>query len=555
MSNPAEMDQTRPFWRRPIVLAAAAAALLVLLWAVAGRRYKPRAEDAAQPDRAAPQTWNEELLDIAMQNLVRMEEFEGPEMLYQSIDQLDQWIQGQRPLEGWQPDPMLATLPEHLAALPPLKDLAKLSFSRPDGLAFQEAILMRDISNRARGEQADPLQQAKRLFDWTVRNIQLGAWLIPTGGDPPYEPGLQLPFETLLSGQGMPNDRVWVFMLLARQQGLDAVLLALYDPNDPTKRQIHGWLAGVLIGGELYLFDPTLGLPIPAPGEIRRAASGELDIQPATLAQVAADDSLLRRLDADEANPYPIKAALLKQVVALVEASPPYLSQRMRMVESRLAGAERLVLATSPSEVAGRLKQCEHVAEARLWLVPYQLLYQRARYAPHVAKWHAQATRPFAVGQGAPLEKGRMLHLKGKSSGERSAADWYQLARPSDRTLDAATLDPDARANYRLAKAHASYWLGLLAAEQGNYRAAEDFFVKRTLEADPDGPWTHGARYNLGRIYEAQGQTDKAIEQYEGDLRSPSYHGNLLRARWLGSKTGRLPAEVPPLEKPAAPFP
>ena len=50
----------------------------------------------------------------------------------------------------------------------------------------------------------------------------------------------------------------------------------------------------VLIEGQLYLFDTALGLPIPAQGGISVDRNGQLDIQPASLVQVAADDSLLR---------------------------------------------------------------------------------------------------------------------------------------------------------------------------------------------------------------------------------------------------------------------
>ena len=60
---------------------------------------------------------------------------------------------------------------------------------------------------------------------------------------------------------------------------------------------LRPWAIAVLIEGKLYLFDPALGLPIPAPGKIGLDRDGRLDIRPATLAEVAADDGLLRRLD------------------------------------------------------------------------------------------------------------------------------------------------------------------------------------------------------------------------------------------------------------------
>ena len=71
------------------------------------------------------------------------------------------------------------------------------------------------------------------------------------------------------------------------------------QPSSPSLAP-RPWCVGVLVEGEAYLFDPLLGLPIPAPNGVTRDESGQLAIQPATLAQVANDGKLLRRLDADE---------------------------------------------------------------------------------------------------------------------------------------------------------------------------------------------------------------------------------------------------------------
>ena len=102
-------------------------------------------------------------------------------------------------------------------------------------------------------------------------------------------------------------------------------------------------------------------------------------------------------------------------------------------------------------------------------------------------------------------------------------------------TEDAA-LHPAEKQVYLRAKLDASYWLGLIAQQRANYPAAVDYFIHRTLEALPNGPWTHGAKYNLARIYETSDERKKAVMLYRSDSRSPSHHGNLLRARWLESQ-------------------
>ena len=93
------------------------------------------------------------------------------------------------------------------------------------------------------------------------------------------------------------TQRAWVFILLGRQQGLDIVMLAVPDPD--RSNQPRPWLPALVRGDQLYLFDTSLGLPIPGPG-----GKGV-----ATLAQAAEDESILNGLDLDESHHYPIKAA------------------------------------------------------------------------------------------------------------------------------------------------------------------------------------------------------------------------------------------------------
>jgi tetratricopeptide (TPR) repeat protein len=109
----------------------------------------------------------------------------------------------------------------------------------------------------------------------------------------------------------------------------------------------------------------------------------------------------------------------------------------------------------------------------------------------------------------------------------------------------AAEIDQQLKQIYLQGKQNASYWLGLIAYEQRNYRSAIDYLANRTLESSEHGPWTRGAHYNLGRVYEADRQYDKALAEYRTKTPSPDHHGNLLRARWLESQVGPRQAEAP----------
>ena len=390
-------------------------------------------------------------------------------------------------------------------------------------------------------------------------------------------------------------DRAWVFLLLARQQGIDAAILALPDPADALHRRVRPWVVGVLSEGRLYLFDPALGLPIPGSNGLKRGEAEPLEIQPATLEEVAADDSLLRRMDADKEHRYAATSADVRNVVALVEASPTYLAERMRLLEATLSGDDRMVLTTSASGQAERLKACRHIAEVRLWDRPYEAVFQRSLLGPQWKQRLSAAMLPFKLpslvgGQTlrqyveepevplftdtkerladpksvsltrqrkttttersedapqSPLWKARVKHLKGKWSGEMNAL--YQMARPSDADLRATKqLSAEAKQMYLEAKQDASYWLGLSQFEQRSYGSARDWLDTRTLAAAPGGVWTAGAKYNLARTEEADGRIAEAIRQYRANRDLPDGHGNLLRGLWLEKVTGVHPTGTVP---------
>jgi tetratricopeptide (TPR) repeat protein len=504
-----------------------------------------------------PASWDPKTDSLAMS-------WPQPDMLRQVVDRLNQWLPTQAPPADWQLDPLVAQLPPSLRKLPPLEDAAAWEFSSYDGFMLEEAVWLSNLSAWARGKTLDDLDRARKLFDWTVRNIQL---------DPDEVDRTRLlPREVLLLGHGTALERAWVFILLARQQGLDAAIVALdlgaqrrKTPARPEGKNapaapvplvdLDPWCVTVLVDGKLYLFDPKLGLPIPAPGPMGVDRAGQLDIRPATLAQVVADDRLLRRLDLDPKQPFPITAADLKHLVLLVEGSPQYLAKRMQFLESRLSGKQRLVLTARPAAQARRFAQAAGGrATAQLWVFPYDSLQRRLKLGPQGIAPQLLALLPFFPYPTAPLYRGRVLHLKGRFAGEPGATACYLDARPANEDLQEGFQameavigkGPKDQQADRLAKLQlqaaacvqgkhdASYWLGLLAFEQGNYPSAINYFTRLTLGTARNSPWSAGAAYNTARAYEASGQPQKALQWYRRrQAISPSTYGNLLRAAWL----------------------
>lgn len=200
---------------------------------------------------------------------------------------------------------------------------------------------------------ASQLGEALVLFDWTVRNIQLelpgptsetdiaNLRLVDSDGGSPASqgvPGLgyrRFVWQVLLYGRGDHVEKARLFAGLCGQRGIETVML--YCGDEP-------WAVAALIGGQAWLFDPRLGLPVPGTGPGRIA----------TLADVQKDPGLLAALDltVEESNRddsrYWIRSDGLASLRGEIFASPESLSRRMRFLEDRLIGDQRLVLADDP---------------------------------------------------------------------------------------------------------------------------------------------------------------------------------------------------------------
>jgi hypothetical protein len=508
-----------------------------------GCQRRPAAQQTPVRSQAAQGQLSVKLLDSVSEMLNRLD-FADPEQgMQQIVERLNQWAGGQEP-PAWQPDPLAVQLAAQLPAVPGADQLAKLQFDRSDAVALREALWLKRIADRA-GKDTD-LKMSARLFDWTIRNIQLVADESPEGFLD------LLPEDIVLLGRGTAVDRAWIFILLARQAGLDGAMLSVAGDGTQAGQL---WLPAIWIDNAWYLFDARLGLPIPGP-------NGE---GVATLEQVRSDDSLLRQLDLpDGAGEYPIKSADLDNVTALLVASPSALSRRMQLVEAKLPGTQKLVLSTRPTQFAQDIRAAKSPINTALWSLPFERLLKRKRLSDrekqalvaeraHIDYFQAASQvgsarrrRPEDEDDQSdqrhvqivfPLRTGRPLHLRGEFDGDEGAKHFYMLARPSAREISSFKLPVERFVSDR-AKQDATYWLGLIAIEQGKEPSVVvDLLLHKTLEAFPDGRWTPGARFNLARVYEDAGQSDRAIELYEADD-SPQRAGNLLRARKLKSQAG-----------------
>ena len=568
------VEVKRPLRRMALasIVVLAALAVAVSLWK--GCRGNDPAESLSfQHGRANQRGWREDFFEFSIDNLNRLEEYDES-MQGRVVGRLNEWMPLVDPIP-WTQDPMVEQLSEEQRRLPSIVALADDRFTAYDGDFLREVVWLRDAAASARidpalraslppprqGERQKDAENsmqanAMRLFDWTIRNIALET----ADSDEERPPKFLSPWQVMLRGRGTAIARAWVFLLLARQRGLDIVMLAYRDPDEAGKW--HDWAPALFVdqkknaseeAAKWFVFEPELGIAIPGP-EGRPIA---------TLTELREDEQLLRRLDLDANHTYPVTANQLEHVAAWIEASPGYLSRRERQLEYSLSGKQKMVLHVDASALARRLQETGQFDTVGPWKMPYEVLALRDEEEIHrfAATWFPGSGAEQMPSKYRPwvrsVRMGRVLHLKGKYSGTLGALHEYQEARPSDSEINdlldkgkTAKLPTNATEDakdertwlteaevqrVRRAKHDASFWLGTVAFERGDYNTAIDYFQRRTLEAWPNGPWANAARYNLARTFEALGRNEEAIEIYENDD-SPQQHGNRLRARWLQEK-------------------
>jgi len=509
---------------------AATALMVVVLAAQAAGCGRSRPAPAATPRTVVPRIATEKLVAGAVSAISRLDDFDEQRAYEQAFDRLAQWAQAALPdAADWRPDPLVAELPERLR-----KDvepqLAQRTFDAAgDVTALRDRRWLADIAAAARGDAADDVEVAVRLFDWVVRSLAIDS-------DPPMVPTTEIPGtrwfrlgEVLLSGRASAAQRSWVFLELLRQAGIDGVMLATGGAGGP-----RPWLPAAVIGGEAYLFEPTYGMPVPGP-----------EGRPATARQAAADPSVLAALSLPD-RPYPVKAADAAGVMVLVPADGWGLARRMQVLDRVMQPRHGVRMADDASAIGRRAAAAVPAADQAiaLWQFPFETETRR-RSDSAVEPQLARELAPLAVmmvtegprGQqvSRPLFKARIRDFRGAFDGPDGAKAAYLAARPSREVIQQAVqaAPPEQAAAverlYRQMKEDATYWLGIVTLGEGQPEAAVDYLRRMTLEKSPDSRWTYAACANLGRALAALGRIDEAVSALREDG-SPQRFGSRLLA-------------------------
>ena len=462
---------------RAVRRGAAGAGLLaaILLVGAVGCIDQSTSSATATTSTVATKSADASDLTLALRSMRQLAEGSDTQAAQRTIFYLNQWLSSDPANRaGWQPDRMLETLPRAFRRVEGLADLDESQFNGQSDVAFlddisylQQNLWLRDIAQRARRQtcasdpqpwlkeietsvgipESEQLAAAEKLLDWTTRNIQLDA-LPPVPRDPLATAGAgetvmpsargevgpgyaHLPIEILLYGHGDAQERARIFILLCRQVGIDAVMLGFPEEQSTVRR---GWLPAALVGGKLYLFETSLGLPVPGP-----EGKGI-----ATLDQVSKDKEILRQLDVSGLPPYPISDKDFKLgVMAMIDAEPAALSRRMQLLQAAMPANTRMALTVLASRLDPLLRKA-NVSGVSLWNVPFDaILYRigrqmKAASDPNVAKEFQRQGVVFSPGR--PLVKARNLHLQGRYENEDQkfgARALYLQCRPPNREIEA----------------------------------------------------------------------------------------------------------------------
>jgi hypothetical protein len=202
-------------------------------------------------------------------------------------------------------------------------------FSKRDVTHIRDALWYSRISKRVASAAKTDLGRATRLFDYVVRNIVLRS---------DEDTRLPLaPFEIAMFGEGNVNDRAWLFINLLRQFRIDGVVLRSSDSDESPA---GGLLVGVLLDGELYLYDPLLGLPIPAVAATKAVSS----IRPATLTEAIDNPAVLDSLATPKGVAYRFTSKSLSSVRVSLVGATSYWAPRMRRLQLALSSDNDVLL-------------------------------------------------------------------------------------------------------------------------------------------------------------------------------------------------------------------
>ena len=528
------------------------------------------------------------------------------------IYNFNQWIEKHDDDSQWVTPSLLSALPIHLAGTGLVNNVGAKRFFPPDVNYLQEMSWISQIARWIQANEVDhrkiwddhipasvqredraKLQKVLRMFDWTVRNVQLEPLLeypeVPEG-ETRTAPELGMPGpgysmavrDILVFGKGDWWQRARVLALLARQVDVSVVLLGLPAEFGEAKQP---WLTACLIGDQLYLLDVKDGLPV-----LTEDGSAIATLHGLRQNQKYAVTLLPASLEASGEE-------MLSGLVGLIEADVMSVSHRMAILEKYLTGDRQMKLTTMPNTLSRELRTKHAIEKSEIWVPTYEyyafatalnarisegdagvitFLKEKQDYQILEDMYQLKEGRfksfrglfdDFEIGVGQETQRGSKTLLMSsrlsqdkivKVTTDRQVQEELGYVRPDEMSLTAWQENlRRTKLIFVKTKDMASYMIGMIHMEQGNYSDAIDWLERRTLQIgvgdvppaslDPNqnpiaqnpsldllsglvgqnstpevnrlekSIYDTSARYNLARCYLALGDYQRAKELLEDD--------------------------------------
>lgn len=501
-------------------------------------------------------------------DVFRIDKFETTFDVSIGANRMNDWYRGCALRTAAETKPNLPPEAERLFSGAQLALMSGDQYRTRDASHVRDCVLFSAVANRIMKSPQTAgqteLDRARAAFDHVVATLQLQP---RHSADLPFTP-----YELYLLGKGTASDRAWLFVNTLRALRIDSVVLIPANAEDPgMSGDATPLLVAVPIEGELYLFDPALGIPIPGPD------SEKGGLRPATLKQVQAQPELLSNLGSEQ-KPYAWTSAELAQPAVLFVGDLSYYSSSAKALQQVFAG-EHSVLVSDPLEDIDRYpglwsrliaagKGAWTADSLRLWKYPQDqvtrslalddegkdrrkslklrfMAYLVATPIPEMpgkfvvsgSKESRDPTmkgldsRDAGVGGFARTEsrttsgrqmEGRLAHVSGNLSDALRAYVEVQsnsreiLQIPDNNLLMDKRLGPiNVKLFHALAIDDAVYWSGLCQLEQGQFGPAANTFERYLRQANRVSEWTRQARRMKGIALAAQGKFAEAAQSLE----------------------------------------
>ena len=353
------------------------APLLVCIMAgsIGCRRSKPVAKDPKKADQASQPVDNAQQL---LSNVVGLLTHDVDAATYEAaVAQLNKFVD-RRPGAIKDLDESRRQLISQVLGSGVLPGASRKQFSNEDIEFLRNGFFVRTIARKMADSTLAPLDQAKRLFSWTVREISL----VPSDWYRSAPPA-----EVLVRGFGDYRERAWLFLELLRQSDLLGVVVAATTKEKPN--ELVPWLVGVIVEKEVYLFDPIAGLPVKSPDESASPI--------ATLKQLAADPTLGIKIYGEGGSPL-IDPAKIDKLSLLVELEGSMFAPRMAFIENQLSAEDKVNLSVDFNAIIERanatLKEIPNNLGVQVWRFPEEasrgFLAEKMSTPPSYSAWKSR---------------------------------------------------------------------------------------------------------------------------------------------------------------------